>query len=276
MDRDLQLAASTAARLTRAKAYPYETPGASFAFVAGKALQLVRLNLESPLDSAVIDNDQLCSLRSSAKAHGLSSAKFDAPPMLLLAYGSNASVEALSRKFGDHEDAAVLPVARATLQDFDIVYSSHISPYGAIPAALQFCPHATTTVHVLVATETQQRILRNTEPNYFLASLSGLDLRFELGPSPSNVAAYLTRHGMLSINGTEVAVAAVETQNRSFPALTEEEVLLAARDVTAPGDDIDHFILQNSGDEALSRLRTERLKENARPFRYSAWNAIGH
>ena len=188
--------------------------------------------------------------------------------MPLLAYGANASIEGLSRKFREHRDVAVLPVARATLRDFDVVYSSHISPYGAIPAALQHCEGARTAVHVLVATEVQRRILQATEPNYTLAHLWDLDLSLELGPRLSSAAAYLTRHGMLVMDAMEVALAAVETDNRMFPAISEDEALRLARDLAAPGVDVDDFIVQCVSDEMLSRRRTERLKANARPFAY--------
>lgn len=256
------------ALLSRAKGYPYDISQSSFAFIAGTTVPLVDVDLKSPLQSHVLDGDRLRTLGACAEDRGLPSQGPEASPVPLLAYGANASIEGLSRKFGEHRDAAVLPVARATLQDFDVVYSSHVSPYGAIPAALQQCRGARTTVHVLVATEAQRRILQATEPNYTLAQLWGLELSLELGPRLSSAAAYLTRHGMLAVDEMELALAAVDTENRQFPAISEEEALRLARDLAAPGVDIDDFIVQCVSDEVLSRRRTERLKAHARPFAY--------
>lgn len=256
------------ALLSRAKGYPYDVSRSSFAFVAGTTVPLVDVDLKSPLQSQVLDGGRIRTLEACAADRGVPGQRPEASPMPLLAYGANASIEGLSRKFEQHRTAAVLPVARATLPDFDVVYSSHISPYGAIPAALQHCQGARTTVHVLVATEAQRRILQATEPNYILAHLSNLDLCLEVGPRLSGAAAYLTRHGMLTVDDMEVALTAVETENRKFPGISEAEALRLARDLAAPGIDVDEFIVQCVSDEALSRRRTERLKANARPFAY--------
>lgn len=274
MGRSMGLSSESLVGLRKAKTYPYEIAESSFAFVAGATLPLVEVHLESPLESKVLDEGRVCRLSASARARGLPPEKAEAPPMLLLAYGSNASVEGLSRKFQQHKEVSVLPVARAHLQDFDIVYSSHISPYGAIPAALQFCEGARATVHVLIATQAQRQILRETEPNYILAELAQLDLSLELGPRIDKTAAYLTRHGMLTLDGTELALASVTTDNRTFPAITEPEALEVARDITAPDLDIDDFILENISDEDLSRARTEKLKLTAHQFTYRHWHQV--
>jgi len=274
VDPSLRLQPDTLARLSQAKDYLYDIPQSSFAFLAGRTLPLISVDLQSPLDSQVLDEGRVCTLRACAVNSGVSSRQFAAPPMLLLAYGSNASLEGLSRKFSRRKEAAALPVARATLQDFDIVYSSHISPYGAIPAALQYCPGARTAVHVLVATEAQRRLLRETEPNYIFAQLSHIGVQLDLGPTLSSIGVFLTRHGMLTHEGAELGVAAVQTESRRYPSITEERALGVARDLTAPGLDIDSFILENVNDVSLSRRRTERLKVAARPFAYGDWEEI--
>src|SRR5215207_2198589 len=81
----------------------------------------------------------------------------------LLAYGSNGSPEVLRRKLGDD---AFVPVVRATLRDFDVVYSSHISPYGSVPAAIYPCRGTSLQVCVLLVDAAQLATLDETEPNY--------------------------------------------------------------------------------------------------------------
>ncbi|MYK59998.1 MAG: hypothetical protein F4027_15885, partial [Rhodospirillaceae bacterium] len=51
----------------------------------------------------------------------------------VLACGSNRSPDQLARKYFDFE-AATIPVQRAWLGDFDVVYAAHITGYGAISA----------------------------------------------------------------------------------------------------------------------------------------------
>src|SRR3970040_120238 len=54
----------------------------------------------------------------------------------VLALGSNQSPHQLIRKFRDC-GLGPITVVRGRLRDFDVVYSAHISRYGAIPETLQ-------------------------------------------------------------------------------------------------------------------------------------------
>ncbi|HUC08372.1 MAG TPA: hypothetical protein VMR96_09800, partial [Solirubrobacterales bacterium] len=56
----------------------------------------------------------------------------------VLAYGSNAAPRVLSRKLALSDQPVLVVPAR--LSEFDVVYSSHLSPYGALPATLQRSP----------------------------------------------------------------------------------------------------------------------------------------
>ncbi len=114
----------TAAILKRALEYPYATPDRSYLYRDGDAHELPE----------------------------------DGPDLTgrtpLLSYGANAAPEVLARKL-----APVAVAARAG--DFDVVYSAHVSPYGAVPATLR----AARTV----APRPRPRaadLLTATEPNY--------------------------------------------------------------------------------------------------------------
>lgn len=266
--------ATEAAELTRAKAYPYDVPKSSYAFAFGRALSLVSLDPDRLLDSVVSDGPDQSTLRELADRHNVLISPEDELFEPLLAYGSNASIEGLSRKFAGRPELPLVLAIKATLYDFDVVYSAHIAAYGAIPAGLQYCPEARAPVHVLFANPSQRRMLRATEPNYILAVLDHLDLRSEHGPPLSRVTALLSRHGLLTIDGIEVGVAASKTRDRRFPSLTEEEVLDAVRDIVAPGLGIDAFILQNIRDPGLSHRRTETIKMTARDFCYRSWQEL--
>ena len=88
--------------MARAAAYPYEAPLRSFVQRDEEAQELAR---------------------------GLPDLAGRRP---LLRDGANAAPPMLARKLATlpHEP---LPLLRAELADFDIVYSAHVSPYGAVP-----------------------------------------------------------------------------------------------------------------------------------------------
>ena len=259
--------------LRRAKAYPYTTPGTCYALACGRTLPLVGVDLSSALRCEVVDDGTVHTLRAWAERRGIDAAGDDTPE-LLLAYGSNASIDGLSRKLADCLEASVVPVATATLTDFEVVYSAHIASYGSIPATLQHSPGARSTVSVLVTTPGQCGMLRATEPNYHFARLDEVELRLELGPTLSSVPAVISRHGALRLDGMEVGVATVRTGNRRFPALTQAHVMREVRDLVAPGVDVDRFILENIRNREVSRRRTAALRRTARPFAYRSWEVI--
>ena len=81
----------------------------------------------------------------------------------VLAYGANGSPEVLRRKLG--EDAELAVVA-ATLHDFELVFSSHISAYGAIPSTIHPAPGAAIAAFVLLVDDDQLVRLVESEFNY--------------------------------------------------------------------------------------------------------------
>jgi hypothetical protein len=175
----------------------------------------------------------------------------------LLAYGSNAAPRVLARKLAlSHEPVLVVP---ASLHGFDVVYSAHISPYGAVPATLQRSPGTAVEVHVIYATEAQAGVITATEPNYEPASLQDVECRLEGGETLTELTAYVSRHGCLLLDGTEAALAAVPASGRAFPELLEPEMLERVRALTAPEEDLDSFVLANVVDPELARDRSTRL-----------------
>ena len=182
----------------------------------------------------------------------------------LLAYGANAAPAVLARKLAALPDLP-LPVLRAELSGFDVVYSAHISPYGAVPSTLQRSPGTTVPVFLAYPTAAQLRLLTATEPNYELRSLPGSALRTELAVPPAEVRAYLSRHGCLALGDSEVALAAIAAAGRSFPALGEVEMLEHVRHLLAPELDLERFV-ESSLDPGMAAARTTVLRGNAIPF----------
>lgn len=168
--------------LARAVAYPYSAPLHSFLQTGRHTAELSRL-AEADLDGRTA----------------------------VLAYGANASPQVLARKLAALPRVP-LPLIYAELAGFDVVYSAHISPYGAVPSTLQRSPGTTVPVHVAYPTAEQLELLSRTEPNYELAPLRGIELRSEVGPDPEHPSAYLSRHGCLALDDAEIALAAVQAE----------------------------------------------------------------
>jgi len=187
-----------AAILERALAYPYAAPDRSFIYRDGEAMAL-------PAAGPDLDG------RTP-----------------LLAYGANAAPEALARKLASLPDAE-LPVLRAELPGFDVVYSAHVSPYGAVPATLFESPGTTAPVFVLHPTPEQHALLTASEPNYDLVEVEG-------------IAAYRSKHGCLNLDGSPVALTAVRSRGRTLPELDERAILERVRAHLEPQLSLEQFV----------------------------------
>lgn len=220
----------TAAILERALTYPYVAPDRSYLYRDGRAEELPA---EGP-DLAV------------------------RPP--LLSYGANSAPRALARKLAPLPGVE-MPVMRAQLEDFDVVYSAHVSPYGAVPATLLDSPGTTAPVFVIHPTAEQRELLTASEPNYELVTLGGTSCRIEGRPrdsGPEGLLAYRSRHGCLAIDGSPMALAAVRSAGRTLPELDEPAVLERVRAHLAPDLDLEAFVrscITRGGIKPLPRLR---------------------
>lgn len=189
----------TAAILKRALAYPYATPERSYLYLEGKAAEL-------PADGP-----------------GLSGRT------PLLSYGANAAPEALARKLASLPGVE-LPVLRAELEGFDVVYSAHISPYGAVPATVVKSPGTVAPVFVIHPTAKQRALLTASELNYDLVEVGGME-------------AFRSKHGHLSLEGRAVALAAVRSSGRTLPELDQPAILERVRAALEPDLSLEEFVL---------------------------------
>lgn len=204
----------TAAILTRALAYPYATPERSYLYLDGEAREL-------PVAGPDL----------SARAP-------------LLSYGANAAPDALARKLAPLPGVE-MPVMRAELEGFDVVYSAHVSPYGAVPATLLESPGTAAPVFVIHPTEEQRALLTASEPNYDLVEVGG-------------IAAYRSKHGCLSLDGSPVALTAVRSAGRALPELDQPAVLECVRAHLAPDSSLEEFVRDcvERGGGPLKQLRS--------------------
>lgn len=175
----------------------------------------------------------------------------------LLAYGSNAAPRALAHKLALSDDPVL--VVPAWLHDFDVVYSAHISPYGAVPATLQRSPGTVARVHVTHVTPEQLVLVSATEPNYEPTVLETVDCRLAGGPRLTELSAYVSRHGCLLIDDSEVALSAVPSTGRMFANLSESQMLEYVRELACPAESLETFVLGNVTDPDLAAARSALL-----------------
>jgi len=209
----------------RALAYPYASPRCSFLLEGTEARELAAEEVP-PAGSVSQTNVAL-----------------PASLQPLLAYGANASPQALAHKLAALPQAPLF-AARARLDDFDVVYSAHVSRYGAVPATLLPSPGTSVEAHVLYPNDEQLPLLVATEPNYELTRLSGISLRADLGPLETfhAVDAFLSRHGYLTVDGAPLALSGIPARNRRLASADEPDVLELVRSRLAPDGTLAHFV----------------------------------
>jgi hypothetical protein len=197
----------------RALAYPYDPPRGSYVQVGDRTL---------PVPPEEVD---IAGRRA------------------LLAYGANASPEALTRKLA-HLEPRPIPVLRVSLSGWDVVYSAHITRYGAVPAAVVPSPGTVASVHLVFPDEEQLEAIAATEGmNYRLEQLVDFAAEYEIGgDGPVEIDAFLSVHGPLLVDGSPVALAAIPARGRTFPELTTPEMIDRARAALHPDLSVPEFV----------------------------------
>jgi hypothetical protein len=226
------------ALLRLAKGYPYEAPERSYLFKNGDAHALPESGAER---QALLDG------RTPVIAHG-----------------SNRAPEQLRRKYGTE---SALPVTRAWLSDYDIVYSAHVTRYGAIAANLHHVPGTEAALCVTWLDAAQLERMHETElgaETYVYGALEGvaLSLAAEFDVVLPRAYVYISKRGCLSDGIAPVALAAWPSRNRAHQARSQEEVQHLVRQRFRPDLPLEELILQNIREApARRRLITEMMAD---------------
>lgn len=228
-----------AARIARAKSYPFGPPRESYLFRGDRAV---------PLD------DVARALRGRVP---------------VLASGSNAAPAQLARKYAAAGADVVIPVTRVDLADFDSVYNAHIAAYGSVPATLYPSPGTVLATFITWLDEDQLAVMHATEQpgiNYHYAEIKGI-VADVAGVGRLDAAfAYISVAGCLIRDGAPVALAEVAAAGRRYPAISQPDMIAHVRDVTAPGMELDAFILETVADAPCRAARGAALAAMARAF----------
>jgi hypothetical protein len=200
----------------RALAYPYDPPRGSFVQIGDRTLPV-------PPEEIEVEGRRA-----------------------LLAYGANASPEALTRKLA-HLEPRPIPVLRVALSGWDVVYSAHVTRYGSVPAAVVASPGTVASVHLVFPDDEQLAALAATEGrNYRLEQLADFTAELEIGgESPAEIDAFVSVHGPLLLDGSPVALAAIPARDRAFPELTTPQMIDRVRAALTPDLSVEEFVLHH-------------------------------
>jgi hypothetical protein len=245
-----------AAALALAVGYPWERPPGSYLLSAAGV---------EPLESMSAAERELTVERFTA-TDGRSP---------LLAIGSNASPEALERKFAhfpDANDRAVLALT-GRLQDFDVGVAPQPTIYGAMPATLFPSPRTAVCATVLWVTPVQFTQLTWSELSYRLGSLQA---RFETDDGSASfdeVLLFVSRFGAFCIDDKPVALAAIPADGRTADALTQEQLLDAAARLAIGADATAELLVRAIFEEPepIARKIAATVHRESLPFASELW-----
>lgn len=191
---------SRAQDLLRAFLYPYAAPDHDFRFRAGRVEAISADDLEASLIGRTP----------------------------VLAVGSNRAPVQLTRKFTHQNLADDIPVTLGWMSHHDIVYSSHMASYGAIPATL--APSPGTRVRIAVTWLTPQQlshmhVTESVPAHYSYVQMHGRDIALDCGLSPEHVGMYQSARGHEYARGDIFALAAIRAEGRRYPIKTQWETI---------------------------------------------------
>ena len=215
--------------------YPYPRLADSYLFVDGVAFPYVEVTTD-PLGDAVVTRPD----GSESTATELLDA-LDVPAASrtlgqpVIAYGSNASPDQLTRKFTSnpsYDGRAVIPTVRGSLRDYDVVFAPHLMGYGAMPAALVPSPGTEVEVWVNWMDSAEIDRMNSSEGSgglYAFGRLDGIELEVP-GPVVDAPEVYIDCFGALEIDGTTFPLSAVDATGRTAEAIDEPEALSSVID----------------------------------------------
>ncbi|MBB3066713.1 hypothetical protein [Limibacillus halophilus] len=184
----------------------------------------------------------------------------------VIGHGSNRAPSQLRRKYGNLSGRqSEIPVTLAWLHGYDIVYSAHVTRYGAIASTLCPAPGCRVVVAINWLDSEQLAFMHRTEGFYSYGSLRGVDLRqFDgQGPALSEAFVYRGDHGCLLKDGAPVGLAASWGENRPHRKMSQAEALALVHARHGFVDDLDGHILATIRDEQARLKILEALGAEA-------------
>ena len=197
----------------------------------------------------------------------------------ILAFGSNASPSALTRKFAHFEAARDrdVEVLAGDLHDFDVGPAAAIAAYGAMPATIFASPGTRVRAAVVYATDAQATQLTWSELTYRFGRLC--PVRFAAADGEvDELFAYVHRFGSFQPDGEPLALAAVPASGRTARTVTQRELLERVAGALvgdgAVAEDLVEAIHVHGPGAMLAKVR-EHVLPHGVPFASPQWTPYG-
>lgn len=189
--------------LLRAFLYPYAAPDHDFLFKGGRV---------EPVPA-----DDIAGLSGLIRGR-----------VPVLAVGSNRAPVQLARKFSGHDLSDEVPVSHGWLEDHDIVYSTHLTRYGAVPATLATSFGTRVRVSVTWLDAKQLLHMHKTESvpaHYRYDQLDGENVTLDCGIALGRVGVYQSVAGHVFDGKDVFALSEIAARHRRFPALSQWDMI---------------------------------------------------
>lgn len=183
----------------------------------------------------------------------------------VIAHGSNRAPDQLRRKYGT---AAEIPVSRAWLHDYDVVYSAHVTRYGSVAANLHHAPGMQVEIFITWLDEPQLARMHETELGgevYVYGCMEGIALELEEGPADRLAEAYvyLSRRGCVANAAKPIGLAEVDARTRAHAAMAQVDILDLVRGRHGGDQSLDDLILRAIRDPAYRRALIAAMGDGA-------------
>lgn len=250
--------------------YPYAKEPGSYLFVNGVAYPYRDLSGGLTQDATVtVAPGQIGKARDVLTQLDAQSAAGEKRTPVI-AYGSNAAVSALTRKFvnaPNYQGSAVVPVTRVTLQDLDIAWSPHFVFNGAMPATVTNSAGAQPSVWITWLDDAQLQRMHDSESVGNFYAYGTLD-RKQLASSEVALAVdptiYVDCYGsLIGEDRRVVAVADVPARGRTLPAATSLEAVAGVRSVVNYSGSAFDLIVDNVKNPQTAQARTDQIETKA-------------
>ncbi len=248
-------------------AYPYAREPGAYLFVNGAAYPYVELSDDLLAHATVQVGSTTVAASKLLRKLGLAD-RITRRRIPVIAYGSNATVSALTRKYvaAAVPEVAVIPVTRALLRDYDVVWSPHLVFNGAMPATIVRSRGTLVEVWVNWLDDVELQRMHETEDAGTLYSYGELS-RVRI-ISPVNLSAaphvYVDCHGALALDGVVQAIGRVPAYGRRYPAIDSEQAMRAVAPYIGWTGSVFGLLLDNVRFPERRLARTQALGALAR------------
>ena len=147
----------------------------------------------------------------------------------ILAIGSNRSPSQLLRKFGEKETVAVTDVI---IKNFDVIYASLISYYGAVPATLWPVKGSEVKLSIIWLSSSQLENMHQTEAvgkAYDFVEFDYQLLNFKSSYNiRGNIYGYVAKFGALNFNLLDLevkALSAIKAKKRLIRSINQQKAI---------------------------------------------------